>query len=253
MQQRLGEEVCELVRRRHLLLSDARLAVDAHPHGHPPEGHLEQPAVGTRQRAAAERDAQRPASFVGAGSDPCDIVQRATLVRGRTRDLEHHKIACDASPPVNLVGGGAADVIGDDHGAARNPLGLEAPLSLVEVEDVSGVVAIAQEHAGAGLRCDSHAMHLIGRWRREDVTDDSTVGQSAPDQPAERGIVAGASADDHGHGRLARRVTAHNAARDGAHPAAVGGDEPFNHLVNERGGIVEKQGHSILPECRLLV
>ncbi len=111
------------------------------------------------------------------------------------------------------------------------------------MQDVTGVVAVHQQHSGAAVRGLGHRVDLPGGGRGEDVADGRAVGEPPADQAGEGGVVAGAAADDHGDlaGRGGRGPD--DSAGDRPHPAPVRGGEALQRLVGEGGGVVEQAGH----------
>jgi 2-desacetyl-2-hydroxyethyl bacteriochlorophyllide A dehydrogenase len=66
--------------------------------------------------------------------------------------------------------------------AARWPV-----LRRVEVQDVAGVVAVAEDDAGAAVERLAHPVDLLGGGRGEDVSDDRPIGQAGPTTPQNAG------------------------------------------------------------------
>ncbi len=153
----------------HRVLGDARFAVDAQAQGHLSRGDREQRRVGSRQGAAVERHAEGPGAVVGPDGQPFDVVQVQPGFGGGAGDLEDRQVAGDAAALLDLVQRGAGDVVGDQDGAGLDAFGVEAQLGLAEVQDVAGVVAVAQQHAAAGVGGLGHPVDLAGRGRGEHV------------------------------------------------------------------------------------
>ena len=114
---------------------------------------------------------------------------------------------------------------------------------LAEVQDVARVVAVREEDAAAGLGGPRDLAHLVGGGRGEDVADGRAVGEALADQPGEGRVVAGAASDHHGDLAGGGAGGPDHAAGDLADPAGVGGDEAFERLVGEGGGVVGQACH----------
>ncbi len=150
---------------------------------------------------------------------------------------------------MGLLDGRAGHVVGDVHVAGVDALRLEPLLGQVEVHDVAGVVARREQHAAAAIGRPAHAVGVVGRRRGEDVADHGTVGEPRADDPAEGRVVAGASADHHGH--LARWGLGgpNHAARHAGYGVAVHVEESRQGVLHEGRGIVVELRHG----CFLLV
>ena len=102
-------------------------------------------------------------------AEPFDLVQVQPGLGGGAGDLEDRQVPGDAAALLDLVQRGAGDVVGDQDGAGLDALGVEPQLGLAEVQDVAGVVAVAQQHAAAGVGGLGHPVDLPGRGRGEHV------------------------------------------------------------------------------------
>ena len=244
---RVGERPDEQFRERvgggDVGFVDTGFAVDAEPHRHASLRNVEERGFGAGERAAAERDAEGPRPLVRARGGLGHRVQVVAVLRGGGRGPEHGEVAGDPATAVALGGRGGGDVVGDRDGAHRDALVPQAGLGCVEVEDVAGVVAVAEEHAAAGVGGARGRVDLLGRGRGEEVPHGRRVGETRTDQAAECGVVARAAADDDGDlaGGGCRRPR--HATGDAADVPAVGRDEPVDHLVGEDRGVVPESGH----------
>ncbi len=243
LQQGVHQQPGRLVGGRQRFLADAGLPVDAEADGHAGLGDGEEGVVGAGQGAAGEGDAEGAGAGAGPFGDAHHVVQGETLLgRGGGR-LEDGQVTGDAAALGGLVGTRARHVVGDGEGPGVDAVGGQALGGLPEVQDVTGVVAVHQQHTGAAVGGPGDRADLLGGGRGEDVADRGAVGQSASDQAGEGRVVPRAAADHDGD--LSRRGAGRpdDAARDGAHPAPVRGGEPFQRLVGEGGGVVEQAGH----------
>ena len=78
--------------------------------------------------------------------------------------------------------------------------GAEAVLGLVEVQHIAGVVAVAQQHAGAVVGGFGHVVDLLGGGGREQVAHRGTMRQALAHQAAEFYFLGKVVLLDHGHG-----------------------------------------------------
>jgi hypothetical protein len=175
---------------------------------------------------------------------PKDLVERQPGLSSGTRSLEHGEVARDAAPLRLLGDARARDVVGHQHGLARDALGAQPLLRLREVQHVTGVVAEGQQHTAAVLGGLRHRVHLLRGWGCEQVAHCGARREAAADQPAEGRVVAGAAADHHGDLTLRRAGGAHHTPGNAAHPAGICGDEAVDHLVGEGGRFVEQASHA---------
>ena len=234
----------------HGVIGNARFAVDAQAEGHVPRRDSEQRRVRAGQRAAVEGHTQRAGAVVRPDGEPFDVVQVQSRFGGGSGDLEHCQVAGDAAPLLDLVQRGAGDVVGDQDCAGFNAFGVEAQLGLAEVQDVTGIVAVAQQHAAAGVGRLGHAVDLAGRGRGEHVAAGRGGGQSRSHEAGEGGVVPGAAADHQGNLPGRDLGGADDAAVDTGNVPAVGRNKAVQCLIREISGIVEDLGHgSSLNPC----
>ncbi len=228
---------------RHRVFGDARFAVDAQAQGHLPGGDVEEGFAGAGEGAAVEGDAEGTGAVVGPDGQPFDVVQVQSGFGGGAGDLEDRQVPGDAAALVDLVQGCAGDVVGDQDGAGLDAFGVEPELRLAEVEDVPGVVAVAEQDAAAGVGGFGHPVDLSGGGGREHVPARRGGGQAGPDQAGEGRVVAGAAADHQGHLPGGDLGGADDAAVHPGDVAAVGGDKAVQCLIREVGWVVEDLGH----------
>ena len=200
-----------------------------------PLRHGEQRLRLAGQGAAVEGDAERPGAVVGAAGQPLDLVEGRALLGGGAGDLEDREVAGDAAALLDLVRRGAPDVVGDQHGAAVDALGLQLVLGGVEVQHVTGVVAVAEQHPAALVGGLGDGVGPLGGRRGEQVAHGRAVGQAGADEAGEGRVVPGPAADHDRHRGLGRPRGPDHAAGHGPHPAARGGDEALDQLVQEVG------------------
>jgi hypothetical protein len=108
----------------------------------------------------------------------------------------------------------------------------------IEVQDVTGAVAVAEQDPGTAVEDLGHPVGLLGGGRGEHVADHGTVGQPRFHYPTEGRVVTRAATDDEAHLAVSRLAHPHDAGRS-RHPldvAGIRGDEPVGHLVLERRG-----------------
>ena len=137
--------------------------------------------------------------MVGLDGEALHLVQVQAGLGGGARDLEDREVAGDAAALLDLVQRGAGDVIGHQHGARLDAFSVEPQLGLAEVQDVAGVVAVAEEHAAAGVGGLGHAVDLPGGGRGEHVAAGGGCRQAGSDESGEGRVVSGAAADHEGH------------------------------------------------------
>ena len=92
---------------RQGVLGHPRLPVDAEPHAHLAGGDVEEGLVGTRHRAATERDPERARAVVRATRDPLDPVEVVALLGCCAGHLEHDEVPGDAPAPAAPRSAGA--------------------------------------------------------------------------------------------------------------------------------------------------
>ena len=213
------------------------------PDCHPALGDGEQRVVRAGQGAAAEGDAEGTGAVIGALRDFHRRVHRVARIGGRGGYLEDGEVAGDAAAFGAFGERRGGDVVGDGDAAAVDAVLAEAVLGLVEVQDVAGVVAVAEQHAAAVVGGLRHVVDLLRRRRGEKVSHRRAVREALAHQAGERRVVAGAAADHQRHRiRGALRVADH-AAGNALHPAAVGGNQAVDHLVSEGCWFIEEAGH----------
>ena len=181
-------------------------------------------------------------------AQPLDLVEGGAFLRGGPSDLEDREVAGDAATLLELVRRSAPDVVGDQYGAAVDPLRLQLVLGGVEVEHVTGVVAVAEQHPPALVGGLGDGVRPLGGRGGEQVAHGRAVREAGADEAGEGRVVPGSATDDDRHRGLGRPRGADHAARHGPHPAARGGDEAVHQLVQEIGRVVEQPRH-----CDLLV
>src|SRR5450759_2878930 len=223
------------------------LAMDTEPDAHLAVGDGEERVVGTGQRAPGERDTHRARSIVRSLRDPFDVVQAHALFGGGAGNLENRKVAGDTSAPVALGPRCGRDVIGHGQDAYVDSFGAHPLGCLPEMEDVTGVVAKAEEYAASSVRRLEYGIHLGGGGRGEDVAARSAVCEAGPNPAGEGGIVAGASAYHHGDlTRFGLRGPS-DAAADLSEVATVCGHQAVECLVREVRRVVNEVRHHVTP------
>jgi hypothetical protein len=116
----------------------------------------------------------------------------------------------------------------------------------VEVEDVAGVVAVAQEDAAAGVGGQGDGDDLLGGGGGEHVADDGAVGHAGSDPAGEGGIVPGSAADYNGDLPGSGWSGADETAWHRLHVLGERGGEPRQCLTGEVGRIIVDLGHRCL-------
>ena len=148
-------------------LVDAGLAVNPDPDAHATVGHGEQRCGSARQRAAAERNTERSGAFVRESGHPLDLIDRVAGFGCPGGRLEHRECARDAPSLVLLGDRRAGDVVRHHDGAAVDPDGSQLLLRLVEVQYVTGVVAVREQYPATEVCRCRNGLHLMrGRARR---------------------------------------------------------------------------------------
>ena len=152
-----------------------------------PAGTWNSGLLGAGQRAAVEGHAERTGAVVGLDGEALDVVQVQSRLGGGAGDLEDGQVAGDAAALLDLLQRGAGNVIGDQDRAGLDALGVEPELRLAEVQDVAGVVAVAEQHSAAGVGGLGYAVDLAGGGRGEHVAAGGGGGQAGPTSPAKAG------------------------------------------------------------------
>ena len=215
-----------------------------------PAGTWNSGAVCAREGAAVEGHAEGTGAVVGPDGEPFDGVEVQPRFGGGAGDLEDRQVSGDAAALFDLVQRGAGDVVRDEDGAGFDAFGVEPQLGLAEVEHVAGVVAVAQQHAAAGVGGLGHPVDLAGRRRGEHVAAGRAGGQARSHQAGEGRVVAGAAADHQGHLPGRHLGGADDAAVHPGNVAAVGRHKAVQCLIREVSGVVEDLGHgSSLNPC----
>ena len=127
------------------------------------------------------------------------------------------------------------------------PSAAQLVLGGVEVQHVTGVVAVAEQHPPPLVRRLRDGVGLLGRRRGEQVAHRRAVGQAGADEAREGRVVPGSAADHDGDRGFGRPGGADHAAGHRPHPAPGGGDETLDHLVEEVVGVVEQSRHCEAP------
>ena len=237
------EEAGDIVGGAELGVVNTGLPVDAQAHAHRARLHVEERLSGPGQGAAVEGDAEGAGAVVRPVEDLDDLVDAQARLAGRRRHLEDGQVPGDAAALEMLVGGSGGDVVGDQDAAGVDPLTLEALGGLPEVQDVPGVVAEADEDAGAPVRGLAHGVGLRGRRRGEDVPAHGAVGESLADPSGEGRVVARSAADDEAHLPGGGAGGAHDAAEDRLEVDGEGAGEAGDGLGGEVVGVVHESGH----------
>ena len=201
----------------------------------------EERRIRTREGAPGQRHPDGEGELVRPAREALDLVDPEAPGRGRTHDLEDREIAGDAAAVGHLRRRG--DVVGDGDDPGLDALVGEQVDRTGELQDVAGVVAEAEEHAGAavGGPCDRH--RLRRRRGGEDVAADRAVGHALADPAGKGRVVAGAAAEDDRD--LSRRGLRRpdDAAVDGDDTVGVGPDEAAHHVGGEPLGVVDEVCH----------
>lgn len=110
-------------------------------------------AAARRRQAVCSlpRHADRARPLIGQPRQPVDLIQRHASLRCSTCDLVHDQISCYAAAQVGLGRCSGGDVVADYDRPAVDPLGAQALLRPVEVQPVTGIVAVAEQDACAGV------------------------------------------------------------------------------------------------------
>src|SRR5699024_9191741 len=124
-------------------------------------------------------------------------LEMITAFGGRSRHLEHEEVSGDPPSGVGLGRGATGDIVGDHDGAGVDSLGSEPSCGKAEVQHVSLVVAVAEEHPRTSVGRFRGAVDLFGAGAGEHVADDRTVREPRADEPRERGVVSAAAPDHH--------------------------------------------------------
>ena len=165
----------EALRGRRGQVFETRLAVDAESDGHRAGRDGEERLIRARQRATAEGDAERTRAIVGEAGESLDLVERHPGLGCGTSDLEHDQVARDAAAAVPVGGGCAGDVVGHHDGAHVVALAAQPFFGLPELQDVAGVVAVAEQDARTALDGPGDARHL-----RRSAGEAKMLPQTAP-------------------------------------------------------------------------
>src|SRR5690606_32155238 len=107
-----------------------------------------------------------------------------------------------------------------------------------EVQHISGVVAVAEQHAASGGGCLGHAVDLPGRRRGEEIAAGGARGQPWSDQSGEGRVVSRTAADDYGYLVWLHFTGAHHSAIHPFQAVAVGCDQAVDGCISESGGII---------------
>ena len=180
--------------------SPAGLAVDADAELHLALAEVERRLARSRHGAGRERHAHAAAVRVDGASDLGDLVEVATLLRGRAGDLlEQHGDADPAAPrgPGAVLDGHV--VVGDhrdDAGAGlrRRQLGRH-----LEVHHVAGVVLHDVQDPRAAVHQLGGGQHLLGHRRGEHLSGARRVEHAQADESAVERLVPRATAGDDAH------------------------------------------------------
>jgi hypothetical protein len=196
-----------------------------------------------RNRATAERDAERARHRVGVTPHRLDRIEIVATPCRRAEDFEDEEVTRDAAPRVEI--GGRRHVIRDKHLTHVDAFHLQAHLRHPEVHHVATVVAIRKDHASTAIQRLADAVALLARRAGENVADHRTMRKALADQPAKERIMPAAAPYDYRDFARRRTTLDHYArrVRHTFHIAAVGGGEAVNHLFFEVNRVIEDFCH----------
>ena len=119
----------------------------------------------------------------------CTSSSESPGVGGGGGDFEDRQVAGDAASLVDLVGGGAGDVVGDgERDSSECRCRSSRFRRLTEVQHVTGVVAEAQQHAGpagSAALATEHTCRADGEAKRLPIAAPSAM--PGPTRPAKAG------------------------------------------------------------------
>jgi hypothetical protein len=140
------------------------------------------------------------------------------------------------------------DVVGHEHDPGVDALGHQALLRDTEVQPVTGIVTERQHDTGAAVSRLGYPVHLLGRRRREQVTQDRAVGEPGTDYAAVGGVVTGPAPDNQADLAIQRSTRTDEAGRalDPVNVRRVRRRESADDIVLELGRIVVHVGHCSL-------
>ena len=225
--------------------------MNSHSDGHPALGNSEERFACSRQRAPGKGNTEGAGVLVRAIRDGPHLVEACSAFGRPRRSAEHRKIARNSTTFVLLGERGAEDVVGHSHSSAGNSFGDETRLGLVEVENVTGIVAIGEQDSSTGRDCFGHGVDLLGRWRGKDVAHRGTVRETFADNSGEGWVVTGATANHHGHVAIRSAGCPNNAALNFADERCMCGYKTVDHFVCKFNRVVIEVGHeSVRPPKR---
>ena len=190
-----------------------------------PSGTWKSGSVAPGKCAPIEGDTEGASTFVG----PCREFRHTGEIPaglgGPACGAEDREVAGNAAALLALFAARARHVVGHADGLARDALGAQTLLSLIEVEDVAGVVPVAEEHAGFGRHGARDGVDLLRAGRGEDVAHRRAVSEARADKTGERRVVARATTDDDGDVARGRCADACHPTLDSPNKASVCRDE----------------------------
>ena len=211
---------------------------------------VEERVARSRQGAAVEGDAERVRRGVRMSHDPLDLIQVASTLRGGRGELVDRERTGDPAPVLHPVTWRGGDVVGDPHDTNVDPLASQAIGRSPEVEPIPRVVAEPEHDSRTAVGGASNAVDLLGRGRREDLTQHRAVGESRPHHAVVRRVVPRPTADHERDlaGQRAASSTKARGVRYALDVVGMRGGEAREYAFLERVGVVEDVGHGNLTE-----
>ncbi|MNI57512.1 hypothetical protein D3C73_1125780 [compost metagenome] len=137
--------------------------MDTQAQAHLSFGKAEQGLLGAGEGAAAECRADGSRELIRLAPQTNHGVEVQPGFGSSTHDFENHEVPGNAAALLDLLGGGAGDVVCDQHVLRRDALSIQAFAGHAEVHDIPGVVAVAEHDAGSGVGGLGHRVGLLGR------------------------------------------------------------------------------------------
>ncbi len=137
---------------------------------------------------------------------PLGFLERFRFRAGRTGDLAHIEGAGDAAALGMLLD---RDVVGNQHRAYFNTLGLGHFRGDVEIHRVASIVTVHEQNTFAATDGLDRLEDDIGRRRGEDVAANRCIGPAIADEGRVHGLMARATADQQ-RNLPVRNVVAHD-------------------------------------------
>src|SRR5690606_8316627 len=221
VEDRLGQHLGDLVRRADFHPLAARLAVNADADLHLVLAQLEGGFAGGRDDARGQGHAHTAYVRVDSLAQLGDLLQVVALLGGSAADLLGEDGAAHAAAACGVEAVLYGDVVVDHDARHFDTLSLAHLGGHLEVHDVAGVVLDDVQHTCAAVDGFGGFQHLVGSGAGEDLAGAGGVQHSHADEAAVHGLVAAATARDDPYFALYRRIGADDEVRVVVHPDQI--------------------------------